>query len=42
MSLAARARGGNSLYGIFYVALAGFTVIMSYDVHEMLAHVRLR
>ena len=29
-------------YGIFYVALAGFTAIMSYDVHEMLAHVRLR
>ena len=29
-------------YGIFYIALAGFTAIMSYDVHEMLAHVRLR
>ncbi len=29
-------------YGILYIALAGFTAIMSYDVHEMLAHVRLR
>jgi Zn-dependent protease len=29
-------------YGLFYVGLAGFTAIMSYDVHEMLPHVRVR
>jgi len=29
-------------YGLFYVGLAGFTAIMSYDVHEMLAHVRVK
>jgi Zn-dependent protease len=29
-------------YGLFYIALAGFTAVMSYDVHEMLAHVRVR
>jgi Zn-dependent protease len=28
-------------YGLFYVGLAGFTAIMSYDVHEMLAHIRV-
>ena len=29
-------------YGLFYLALAGFTAVMSYDVHEMLANVRVR
>ena len=29
-------------YGFVYVALAGFTAVMSYDVHEMLASVNVR
>ena len=29
-------------YGLFYLAIAGFTAVMSYDVHEMLANVRVR
>ena len=29
-------------YGLFYVLLAAFTAVMSYDIHEMLAQVRLR
>jgi len=27
-------------YGLFYVTLLGFTAIMSYDIHEMLSHIR--
>ena len=29
-------------YGLFYVGLAAFTAIMSHDIHEMLASVRVR
>ena len=29
-------------YGLFYLTIAGFTAVMSYDVHEMLANVRVR
>lgn len=29
-------------FGLFYLGLAAYTAIMSYDIHEMLAHVRVR
>ena len=29
------------IYGIFYIGLVAYTATMAYDVHEMLAHVRV-